>query len=246
MMSDTSTGSMKEPTSAGSGQRMTRAIIGFALYLFLGPALLFIAAGTLNWPMGWAYVGLLLAAMVLSRVVVWLRNPDTLRERAQFTQAEGTREWDRLLVVIVGLFGPLVISIVAGLDHRFGWPPAISAPVQIAGAVALAVGYGLAVWAMIVNRFFSAVARIQADREQTVVTSGPYRIVRHPSYAGAVVAALALPLMLDAVWAIVPELGMIAAVVARTRLEDRMLLDGLDGYKDYAGQTKHRLVPGIW
>jgi len=229
-----------------SRRPIIRAVVGFALYLLLTPAALFLAAGTLDWPMALIYVGLILLATLGSRLAVWKRNPDTLRERAKYQDVEGALPGDRLLVGVVALYGPLLTAVIAGLDHRFGWPPAISPLVQYLGLAGMVTGYGLGVWAMIENRFFSAVARIQKDRGQTVVTTGPYRIVRHPSYAGALIAVLALPLMLDAVWAILPGLGMIVATVWRTRLEDRMLLGDLDGYAEYAGQTKYRLLPGIW
>jgi protein-S-isoprenylcysteine O-methyltransferase Ste14 len=99
---------------------------------------------------------------------------------------------------------------------------------------------------MIVNRFFSAVARIQADRGQVVVTTGPYRFVRHPSYAGGLLAALAIPLMLDALWTYIPTLVLCIPLVIRTAFEDRLLLEGLDGYTNYARNTRFRLIPGIW
>jgi len=223
-----------------------RAIIGFVLYLFLVPAFLFLAAGTLRWPMAWVYVVLLLLSALGSRLIVLLRNPDTLRERARFTSCEGTQSWDRVLVPIVGLLGPMITLVVAGLDHRFEWSGGISRIWQYGAGLAVAGGYGVAVWAMVANRFFSAVARIQDDRGQTVVTSGPYSVVRHPSYAGAVLASLALPIMLDALWASIPALGMVAALVVRTSLEDRMLVEELDGYQEYAKRVPHRLVPGLW
>ena len=162
-------------------RRMMRAVIGFLLYLILAPALLFISAGTFAWPMAWFYVGLLLLATLGSRLIVYVRNPDTLRERARFTASEGTKSWDPILVAIVALFGPMATMIVAGVDFRFGWSEIIPAVVQYVSALLVAVGYAVAVWAMVVNRYFSSVARIQLDRGQTVVTTGPYRVVRHPS-----------------------------------------------------------------
>jgi protein-S-isoprenylcysteine O-methyltransferase Ste14 len=231
---------------SGRPARLARALVGFAIYLFLAPAVLFVAAGTLDWPMAWVYVGLLLAATLGSRLVVWKRNPDTLRERARYAEADGALPQDRLLVLIVAVFGPLAIALVGGLSHRFGWPPAVSPLVQYLGLAGLVVGYGLGVWAMIANAFFSAVARLQEDRGQQVVTGGPYRIVRHPAYAGALLVAVAWPLMLGSVWAVLPGLGIIAGVVIRTWREDRMLLDGLSGYAEYAGKTGYRLLPGIW
>jgi protein-S-isoprenylcysteine O-methyltransferase Ste14 len=99
---------------------------------------------------------------------------------------------------------------------------------------------------MVENAFFSSVARIQEDRAQEVVTTGPYRIVRHPSYAGALVAALALPFMLDAMWALIPAVMLGAVLVLRTALEDRMLSEELEGYQRYMERTRYRLVPGLW
>ena len=227
-------------------RRLVRALIGFTLYLFFVPALLFVAAGTPNWPMAWVYTFLLLIATIGSRLIVWKRNPDTLRERARFTASEGTKAWDRFLVSIVGLYGPMATMIVAGLDHRYGWSMDIPRPGQYLAALVVAVGYGLAMWAMVVNRYFSAVARIQKDRQQVVVITGPYRIVRHPAYAGGLIAALALPFMLEAIWALLPALIMVIALIVRAELEDRMLREELDGYETFTRVTTYRLFPGLW
>jgi len=229
-----------------SRRQIIRAAAGFTIYLILTPALLFITAGTLNWPMAWVYVVLVLVPAIGSRLAVWWRNPDTLRERARYREVEGALPQDRFLVGVVALYGPMIVAIVAGFDHRFAWPPPLPPAVQYLALAATVIGYALGIWSMLVNRFFSAVARIQDDRGQVVVTTGPYRIVRHPAYAGGLLAALGVPLMLDAAWALLPALGMIVALVWRTRLEDCMLMENLDGYAEYAGQTKYRLLPGIW
>ena len=227
-------------------RNLVRAVIGFTLYIFFVPALLFIAAGTLRWPMAWIYIALLLVSTLGSRLIVFKRNPDTLRERARFTSSEGTKPWDRLLVIIVGLFGPMLIMLVAGLDRRFGWSGGVTLEIQWLAALLVALGYGLAVWAMIVNPYFSAVVRIQDDRGQVVVKSGPYRIMRHPSYAGSILASLALTFMLETLWALVPTVIMSVAVIIRTGMEDLMLRDELAGYEDYTKETRYRLFPGIW
>jgi protein-S-isoprenylcysteine O-methyltransferase Ste14 len=222
-----------------------RPIIGFTLFLVLVPALLFVSAGTVSWPMAWVYVVMFLAFTIGSRLIVWKRNPDTLRERARFTASEGTKSWDRTLFAVNGLFGAMAI-ILAGLDHRFDWSTMIPQTGQYLAALLIAVGYGLGVWAMAVNRYFSAVARIQQDRGQVVVATGPYRIVRHPAYAGALLASLAVPIMLDAIWSLIPTLVMVVALALRTSLEDRMLREELDGYETYAEKVRYRLVPGLW
>jgi len=216
------------------------------IYVFLNPGLLFICAGTLDWPMAWVYTALLLASTIGSRLIVYLRNPDTLRERARFTSNEGTAQWDRGLALVVGLLGPMALAIAAGLDHRFGWSPEIANWAKVLAAFILACGYFVAVWAMVENRYFSAVARIQEDRGQVVVMTGPYRFVRHPAYAGSLVSSFAFPIMMGSLWALIPGMLYGAALVLRTSLEDQMLMDGLPGYVQYAERTRYRLIPGVW
>jgi protein-S-isoprenylcysteine O-methyltransferase Ste14 len=223
-----------------------RAVVRFALYVVVSFGILFVSAGTLAWPMAWVYASLSLVMILGSRLLVLRKWPDALRERGQFTEAEGVQSWDRLLSFTVGLLGPTVIGVVAGLDHRFGWSPTLPDLVVAVATLLVAVGFGLGTWAMVANRYFSAVARIQRDRGQSVMRGGPYRLVRHPAYAGALLSGLATPVMLSALWAWVPALGTVVAVVIRTRLEDRMLLEGLEGYADYAAVTRYRLIPGIW
>jgi protein-S-isoprenylcysteine O-methyltransferase Ste14 len=223
-----------------------RAAIAFVLYLFLTPALLFISAGTLDWPMAWVYVILSLVSVIGSRLIAWKLNPDLLRERARYAEAESTKAWDRILSPLVGIYLPMLGMVVAGLDRRFGWSPGVPAGGQFLALLLVAFTYEIAVWAIVVNPFFSAVARVQSERGQQVVTSGLYRWVRHPAYAGSVLASVALPFMLEALWALIPSLVMIVVLVIRTRLEDRMLVEELEGYRAYARQTPFRMMPGVW
>jgi protein-S-isoprenylcysteine O-methyltransferase Ste14 len=99
---------------------------------------------------------------------------------------------------------------------------------------------------MVENRFFSGTVRIQTDREHVVVSGGPYRLVRHPGYAGSLLATICVPVVLGSWWAWVPACVSVAALVVRTALEDRVLRRELDGYAAYAARTRHRLVPGVW
>ena len=230
----------------GTSGFSARVVLGMVLYLALGPLTLFLAAGTWRWPMGWAYVFLVLVLTVGSRVLVWRRSPDLLRERGRIATAQDAAPWDRYLVPAVALVGPTAVTVVAGLHHRFGWPAIVPGAVQGLAGVVLAAGYGLAACAMVANPFFSAVVRIQGERGHAVVASGPYRWVRHPSYLGACVGILMVPLMLDAAWALAPALLTAGATVARTALEDRYLREHLPGYREYARETRFRLLPGVW
>jgi protein-S-isoprenylcysteine O-methyltransferase Ste14 len=145
-----------------------------------------------------------------------------------------------------GIIVAIVMLIIAGLDKRFEWSPNLPLLLHITAFVITALGYSLGTWATSVNRFFSAVVRIQRDRGHTVVSSGPYRLIRHPGYAGAVVTSLATPLLLGSLWALIPAVLAVCLIIIRTALEDRTLQEELEGYHDYAERVRYRLLPGVW
>lgn len=223
-----------------------RLVLTFIALSVVAGAVLFGAAGTLAWPMGWFYVILISTVSVGARLILLWVSPDTLRERAQFARVKGVEPGDRALVLLIGTVGPLAVLLVAGLDHRFGWSGPLPNAVATAAVAAALIGAFVTTWAMSVNRFFSAVARLQKDRGQVVISSGPYRCVRHPGYAGSVLATLAIPVMLGSFWGLVPAGLTAIAILVRTAREDRMLRRGLPGYEAYAARTRRRLVPGIW
>jgi len=235
------------PTETSADINLPRALVAFALYMLLIPAIIFVSAGTTDWPMAWVYAALLIVSTLLSRLIVYFKYPDALLERARFASPpQDTLPQDRILTLVVGSIGPIALLVLAGLDFRFGWSPPVPVAIQYLAAFLLAVGYAFAVWAMVVNRFFSAVVRLQRDRGQTVVTGGPYRWVRHPAYAGSILAAFAFPFMLSSYWTLISAGALAAATVYRTKLEDDMLLGGLAGYREYAEQVRWRLLPGLW
>ena len=234
------------PGTASSKHERVGSAVGFALFLLLLPAALLVSAGDTSWSMGWALVVLLLASTVLSRLIAWRKFPDLLDERGRYSTVQGVKPWDKAIVRWVGLVGPLVTFVVAGLDHRYGWSPPVARSLEVLALLLVGFGIGLGVWAMAVNRFFSAVVRIQHERGHHVVDTGPYRWIRHPSYAGAVMAYMAIPVMLDTLWALAPAALLSALVILRTQLEDRTLLQELPGYEAYARITRFRLLPGVW
>jgi len=224
---------------------MLRSAVRFLALLLFVPALLFAAAGTLSWPLAWAYVALATVGSVASRLIIARKSPDTLVERAKGLAGEGTQPWDRVLMPVV-IWGAVVTMILAGLDHRFGWSWIASTWVRVGALVVAALGYALAAWAMAVNRFFYATVRLNRERGHAVVSSGAYRLVRHPAYAGSLLATLALPAILGSLWAFVPAGLTALAIVVRTGLEDRFLRSELEGYAAYAARTRRRLIPAVW
>jgi protein-S-isoprenylcysteine O-methyltransferase Ste14 len=222
------------------------AVIMFILFAVLLPMVMFLAAGTFAWTMAWVYLGVHITFTLLSRALAWRKNPSLLRERAHSLEAEDSSPWDRALVVVVGLFGPVVLFLVAGLDFRYRASPDLPAWAQILALVAVIFGFSWGTWAFVVNAYFSAVVRIQEDRGQTVIQDGPYHYMRHPGYAGALVTYVAIPFMLGTFWALVPAGLLILFMILRTAMEDRTLQEQLPGYAEYATGTRYRLIPGIW
>jgi protein-S-isoprenylcysteine O-methyltransferase Ste14 len=198
-----------------------------------------------DWWEAWVYAITTIIAFALSRVIAARRHPDIIAERAGFLQHENTKPWDKRLASLALLSGSL-IPLVAGLNALYAWSPLFSLPVKIALLVLILAGYVLGSYAFIENAFFSAEVRLQADRGHQVVSSGPYRWIRHPGYAGSLLTTLVIPLFLDSLWALLPAVFSIILLVIRTNLEDKALTDELEGYGDYTKRVRYRLVPGVW
>ena len=207
-------------------------------------AILFGIVGRLDWWMGWALSGIYIIWSATTAILILPVNPAMLAERAR--PHAGTKKWDRALLGGMGLF-MVVEYVIASLDVRWGWSPQLPLALQVISLVVAVLGHDiLLVWAMASNAFFVATVRIQTDRHHTVTSSGPYRYVRHPGYAGTLLLHLATPFMLNSLWAIIPAGLSISWLIVRTALEDKTLRAELPGYAEYTHQTRYRLLPGIW
>jgi protein-S-isoprenylcysteine O-methyltransferase Ste14 len=222
-----------------------RVVVQVLLFVVVIPFLPLLISRRWEWWEAWVYAISAILGFAISRLLAGRRYPDLLAERARLLQHENAESWDRVLAPLVGLGGGL-IPLVAGLNALFAWSPTFTLPVKIVSLVIILAGYLLASYALIENRYFSGVVRIQTDRGHQVVSSGPYRWIRHPGYAGALLSYLATPVFLDAPWAFLPAVFLTVMLVIRTRLEDRTLQDRLEGYHDYARRVRYRLLPGVW
>jgi protein-S-isoprenylcysteine O-methyltransferase Ste14 len=207
-------------------------VIGLAVALFA-------PAGTMAIPTFWVYIAIFAAIMVASFTGL---DPDLLRERM--------RPGGEKPPVALRLFSAVIFIhwIIAGLDRgRLHWSDTVPEWLQWLGLAAMAAGYALCFWAMRENRFFSSVIRIQTDRGQHVVTSGPYAVIRHPGYTAGlliiVASGIALGSWLAAAFLVFTSLPFL---LRRAIMEDRILQVGLQGYPDYAARVRWRLIPGIW
>jgi protein-S-isoprenylcysteine O-methyltransferase Ste14 len=214
-------------------------------YLFI-PLVLLLCGGDFGWWQAWVYSLLIVAAGPGGRIWAERRHPGLLAERQNMEKIQSAKAWDKVLAPLMALSVTFPLVIVAGLDHRFGWSPIFPLWFIVLGFLLISLGYAFAAWALAENRFFSSVVRIQTDRGHVVCDSGPYRIVRHPGYAGNILALPGIVLALGSLWTLIPVVIAIIIAVIRTELEDRTLQEELKGYKEYVQRVRYRLIPGIY
>ncbi len=210
------------------------------------PLVLLVCGGDFGWWQAWGYSLLIVATGIGGRIWAERRHPGLLAERQNAKKFQDAKAWDKVLAPLMALSVSFPLPIVAGLDHRFVWSPAFPLWLIVLGFILTLLGYAFATWALAENRFFSSVVRIQTDRGHAVCDSGPYRLVRHPGYAGNIPPLLGLVLALGSVWALIPAVAALIIAVVRTALEDQTLQEELSGYRDYARRVRYRLIPGIY
>jgi len=222
-----------------------RVVIQLLVFIVVLPFLPLIITWQWDWWEAWAYGFINVGGFTVSRMLAARRHPDLIAERARFTKHENVKPWDRRLAPVMAIGGGL-IPLVAGLDELLYWSPEFSMSVKIIAFIIFLAGYALGYYALVENRFFSGMVRIQNERGHHVISGGPYRWVRHPGYAGAILSYLATPLILDSGWAYLPAVFLTIVLVVRTALEDNVLHKELQGYPEYAERVRFRLLPGVW
>jgi protein-S-isoprenylcysteine O-methyltransferase Ste14 len=210
------------------------------------PVALLLCGGDSAWWQAWVYSLLILAAGIGGRILAERRHPGLLAERQDIEKIRDSKAWDKVLAPLMALSVSLPLTIVAGLDHRYDWSPAFPSGINVFGLILVSLGYAIATWALVENRFFFSTVRIDTAGGHAVCDSGPYRLVRHPGYAGNILAPLGMVLALDSVWTLLPAAMVLIIAVIRTALEDQTLRKGLPGYRNYAQSVRYRLIPGIF
>jgi len=216
-----------------------------AVYLFI-PLVLLVCGGDFGWWQAWLYSLLIFAVGIGGRILAELRHPGLLADRQSIENIKSAKAWDKVLAPLMALSLAFPMVIVAGLDHRYGWSPASPLWLIVIGFILITLGYAFAAWALIENRFFFSVVCIQVDRGHVVCDSGPYRIVRHPGYAGNIPPLLGIVLALSSVWTLIPAAVALIIMVIRTALEDQALQEELPGYREYTRRVRYRLIPGVY
>jgi protein-S-isoprenylcysteine O-methyltransferase Ste14 len=208
-------------------------------------AIIFGAAGTLNYLGGWLYLGVMLAISVVFGAHMLRADPGLLRERLKAPVQKDQPLADKLLLIplLLLVFGSL--GFMAADAARWHWS-VMPRAVQWAGCGLVVAAYLFMYWTLRTNSFAAAVVRIQTDRGHTVITTGPYALVRHPMYFGALFYFAGTSLLLGSWWGLVtvPIFALLLGI--RIGIEERALRSGLAGYDEYARRVRWRLIPFIW
>ncbi len=222
-----------------------RLILQLVVFILVVPFLPLLLSGRWNWWEAWFYALVYVLTFVFSRALAARRSPDILKERGKFMDHADTQPWDKVLAPLVGLGGGL-LPLAVGLEARFGSQPVFSLGLKLSALTLFLAGMIWASAALIENSFFSGTVRLQSERGQAVISAGPYAVMRHPGYSGALLTYLTTPILLESWWAFLPALFLLVVLVLRTFLEDRFLQENLPGYREYAARVRYRLIPGIW
>jgi len=217
-----------------------KSILGLVFPLII----FFIVAGQLYFFQAWLFFIIWFGHVIIGSLLLSKFNPELINTKE--AKKKDTKSFDKILLPLYYLIGVYGSLIIAGLDlGRFNWSN-LNFNYIIIGCVLIIVSYIIANWAMIKNPFFETTVRVQKDRDQKVVISGPYRIVRHPGYLADLLWYLSLPLIFRSLYAFIPAIIAVVLLIIRTYLEDKTLQNELIGYKDYSKKVKKRLLPGIW
>jgi protein-S-isoprenylcysteine O-methyltransferase Ste14 len=221
------------------------AVVRSATWFILLGLILFGSAGTLAWPQAWVFLALFILCSVA--MGLWLKraDPELLAERMKSPLSGDQSLRDRVVVVVLMVWFAVWLAVM-GLDIRFGWSGGVPAWAEVLGAVLIVAAFWG--WARVLqaNRFASVQVRLQSERGQSVVSSGPYAVVRHPMYSFVLLLMIGAPLLLSAWWGLVASLAALPLLAARTLGEEAVLLTGLTGYREYTEKVRFRLLPWIW
>jgi protein-S-isoprenylcysteine O-methyltransferase Ste14 len=224
-------------------KQMLRGVLKILLVITFASGVLFISAGSISWLSAWVLILLFFGYLVF--VLIWgvRSSPELMIERGKIES--NVKSWDKLINALYAVFLVLML-VIAGFDsQRYGWTD-VSIGLRVLGFAGM-IFSGWLMWrAMSENAYASRWARVQEDRGQKVVTTGPYALVRHPMYLGVIVLVFSSPLALGSYWGLVPGALIGLLYVIRTILEDRMLKEELVDYEEYAMRVRYRLIPGIW
>lgn len=231
--------------SATASFPVSRLVYTF-IYLAFFPVILFLLAGDWRWLEGWIFSAIFAGGSFATLVYLYFKDPALLNERYGSPVQKDQKTWDKLLLMLFFLEF-LAWFVIMPLDaKRFRWTATYPAPVSVAGLVLLVIGMYVLFAALRENTFAAPVVKMQKERGQHVISSGPYRIVRHPMYAGGLLLFVGGPMLLSSNYGLALGLVMIITIAIRSLGEEAMLKEELPGYREYTRTVKWRMVPFVF
>lgn len=208
------------------------------IFLTLG-LVFFLSAGAINYYEAWAYLFTISMPMLIFGIIMFRQNPKFLERRMKTEE----RRKEQKLIQKVAVLPFLLVYLLPGLDKRFGWS-ALPFSTALLGLAMVLLGYLMILYVFMTNSYASRV--VEVEKEQKVITTGPYAFVRHPMYVGVIFFYGVTPIALGSYWAMIPSLLIIPILVLRIMDEEKELLENLEGYREYTLKVKYRLIPHVW
>lgn len=233
-MNKTSTGKVTFPFS--------RLIYSF-IYLLFFPVLLLVLAGDWRWIEGWIFSGIFVLGSVATLLYLYFTDPELLNERYGSPVQKEQKGWDKILLSVFFLEFLIWFALMPVDAKRYAWSATFPLWARVTGMVFMLVGFYVLFAALKENTFAAPVVKMQKERGQQVVSTGPYSLVRHPMYAGATLLFIGGPLLLSSRAGIVLSAILIVTIAIRSVGEEAMLREELPGYRDYMRMVRWRIIP---
>jgi len=219
-----------------------RVVIQLLLFPILMGALLFLPAGTLDYWEAWVFVAVFFACTIAITIWLMLNDPRLLERRMRAGPA-AEKETSQKIIVTIALLSFAGLSILSGLDHRFGWSDVPTSAV-ILGNILIALSYIVFYFVLRENTY--AASTVQVEKNQRVISTGLYALVRHPMYTGALISMIGIPLALGSWWGLLMFIPSAAGIIWRLLDEEKFLSRNLAGYTEYKNKVRYRLIPFVW
>jgi protein-S-isoprenylcysteine O-methyltransferase Ste14 len=208
------------------------------------PAVIMLLSGNLLWAEGWLLSIWFDAMMFSNMIYMYKKNPELFSER--INKHQNQKKWDKYLLTLLFVLSAFWLVGMPLDAQMFSWSPQFPLSVKIIGCILLIPAFYFLIRATIENPYLSTVVRIQSDRQQEVISTGIYSIVRHPQYLGIILQIIGGPFLLGSIIGLIVGICIIIIIVLRINGEEKMLVDELVGYLEYREKVKYRLLPGIW
>ena len=226
-------------SQSSQGELIKMVFVRFLGAILVLSAVFFLPAGTLAYWEAWGYLAILFIPMLFVLFYLLKNDPGLLARRMKTRE----REAEQKLIIKLSFIPFLLAFLLPGFDKRFGWSNVPVGMVVMADILVL-LGYSIVFLVFRENRYASRV--VEVEQEQTVISSGPYAMIRHPMYLGSLLLYILSPLALGSYWAMIPAILIIPVIIARIRNEESVLARDLSGYQEYMQKTRYRLIPGMW